>query len=71
MRNPKWADYFARTVSSIAAAFNREFPKNVDREALEAIEDRINQVWLDPDGTWEDFRSAVGEYKIFFWNLRR
>jgi hypothetical protein len=71
MQNPKWAEYFAQTLSSIASSFNNRFPEAADRKVLEAIEDKINQIWLDPDGSWESFQDAVGEYKMFFWKLRK
>jgi hypothetical protein len=70
-QNPKWAELFAQTVSSIASSFNNEFPESINRAELEEIEERINKLWLDPDATYEDFQVAVGEYKIFFWKLRR
>jgi hypothetical protein len=70
-RNPKWSAHFGQTVSSIASSFNNEFPESIDRAELEAIGERINKLWLDPDATWEDFQAAVGEYKMFYWKIRK
>ena len=67
--DPKWADYFAQTVSSIASQF-KEFPA-IDRDELEAIEERVNALWLDPDGQWPEFQRVVGKYKMFWFKLRR
>lgn len=64
----KWADFFSQTVSAIASHF-KNFPE-INRNELEAIEDRLNGVWIDPQGTWPEFQRVVGEYKMFFWKAK-
>jgi hypothetical protein len=63
-----WFDYFRKTVESVAKAL-RGFPE-IDRGLLESIEEEINAVWINPDGTWEEFQAAVGKWKMFFFKTR-
>ena len=70
-RNPAWADKFAQAVQTIAENFGGQFPEGVDRSKLSAIEDEINAVWLDSAGTWEQWTVAVGNYKMFWFKVRR
>ena len=70
-QNPAWAEKFAQAVKTIAESFGNQFPEEVDRPKLEAIEEGINRIWLDPAGTWEQWTIATGSYKMFWFKMRR
>lgn len=66
-----WSEFFNNTVNSIAKSFGNIFPDGVDREKLENIEEKINELWLSEDGTWAEFQGAVGEYRIFWFEVKQ
>lgn len=62
-----WFEYFKKAVDSIALSFKGVFPENIDQERITEIEDRINGLWLSPDATVDQFKQAVGDFRMEFF----
>lgn len=65
-----WADYFNKTLSSIVSGCSGQFPVGMDRDRLEAVEDKINSLWLSDSATWPEWLAVMGEYRMEFFKCQ-
>lgn len=71
MPQPKsWAIHFDKTLEGIVQSFPSGVPDDMDWDKLESLQDAINSIWTSEDGTWDDFKRVVADYRMFWWRYK-
>ena len=66
-----WRKHFQTIFNAIVEQFPDGVPDGVDWERLREIEDLIQYLWSSDDATWEEWQVACGQYKMFWWKLKK